>query len=310
MKRRTKLRGRTMRAGIAYALVALFCGLFLAAARGAPQAQGFIVLASAAMAAAVYLQNRRTGFGPLGDAATRIGVNVLAVVPAISPRALRRLPPDERSPAGFLVEQPTSPFSAGFRELGKHLATVARRREARVVAISAVLGGDGATTTSLCLAQTLALSGVRALLIDCDLRGRELTKLLDLPAAAGVLEVVAGDEHWEAAIASGQGRGFDVLPAGRQGPGARDLFSEPAFRQMLEAMKRDYNFIVLDCPPILNSVEGRMLARAAEGTVLVVRWGKTPARAIRSALTSLRRIGVQEIAGLFVTEGPRTTTAP
>lgn len=302
---RTVSRRRVFRAVLSAVLIVAAASLFVALSAEDPQAQWLIVGAAAIALFGVALQFRQPGLRRIADAWAKVGLDGIGTAPPLSRWHLRRLPPDERNAASYIADQPASAFATAFRGLAARVAVAARSRS-RVVAVAAVAPSEGATLTAMSLAQTLGLRGVRTLVIDCDLRGRELTRDLNLDPRIGVAEVVAAGEPWRAAVVSGIGRGFDVLPAADSNR-VRDLYSQARFPAVLTELRRNYDFIVLDCPPILGSVEGRMLAREADGAILIARWVRTPVHAIKAAVDRLQRIGASRVVGLFLTDAPQVS---
>jgi len=137
---------------------------------------------------------------------------------------------------------------------------------------------------SLCLGRISALSGQKVLLIDCDLRRQSINAVLDVKPELGLLQVLMGERDWKSVLVGDVDTGLHILPVAQQDFTPRDVFGSEAMSRMLGELRSVYDLIILDCPPILAVAETRVLARIADTVAVVVRWDKTPARAVRTAL--------------------------
>ena len=95
-----------------------------------------------------------------------------------------------------------------------------------------------------------------------------------------------------------------MLPATRGGV-FRELFAGRQFFDLIEKLKQDYDCVILDCPPVLTSVDTRMIARAADGVLLVVYWGRTSAAAVVSAGAIIGKLGLPLPMGIILNRVPR-----
>jgi Mrp family chromosome partitioning ATPase len=218
---------------------------------------------------------------------TSLGKNrghaVLGAAPELSKRALRQLPPDQRTPLGCLIHDPASPFATAFRDLQGHVAADG------VVAFIGPLAGEGATTSALCVAASAAQQGRSAIVVDCDLRRRSLTRGFAIQPELGVLEACERPEYWRDYVEEESETGVHFLPAAKPLSPWRTLLGQPGFPALLDHLREAYDLVVLDCPPALNSADGPVAARLAQRCVIVAVWDQTPIGAIRHSMRTLRR---------------------
>ena len=196
-----------------------------------------------------------------------------------------------------ITEEPRSAFAEAFRSLRTSIEQ-AVHGPAQVVAVTSALPGEGKTTVSSCLAQTLAVGGARTVLVDCDLRRRGVSRLLRLdPAHPGLVEVMEGKASLSDALVAGD-TGLCVLTIQPSDSEPESLLVGESFAEVLSQLRLHFDHVVLDLPPVLPIAAARALAAMADATVLVVRWRKTVAGAVRSALLQLPsdRVNVVGIA--------------
>ncbi|MCJ2188396.1 GumC family protein [Novosphingobium beihaiensis] len=209
-----------------------------------------------------------------------IGHRYLGSIPLLSSVSkMRRAVP-------ALNEEPRSAFAESFRSLRTSIEQ-AVYGPAQVIAVTSALPKEGKTTVSTCLAQTLALSGKGTVLLDCDLRGRGVSRLLRLaPDHPGLIEVLEGKASLQDALVSSED-GLSVLALKPSNHAPELLLTSEPFLQLVQELRGNFEYIVLDLPPILPVASGRTLAVLADATVMVVRWRRTLQGAVRAALNLL-----------------------
>jgi Mrp family chromosome partitioning ATPase len=224
------------------------------------------------------------------------GYTILGAAPELSPRALRQLPPDQRSPLGCLVHDPASAFATAFRDLQGNLA------HDGVVAFLGSFAGEGATTAALCAAASTIQQGRSVIVVDCDLRRRSLTRGFGLEPELGVREACERPEYWRDYVEEEHETGLHFMPAAKPVSPWRTLIGQPGFPVLLNHLREAYDLVVLDCPPALGSAEGPVVARMAQRCVIVAVWDQTPIGAIRQCMRTLRRN--PGTAGVYVNRVP------
>ena len=225
------------------------------------------------------------------------GYLVLGAAPELTPEALRELPPEQRSPLGCLAFQPGSAFSTSFRHLQGAIAND------RLVAVIGSIPNEGASTTALGAAVSATQQGRRVLLVDCDLRRRSLTRSLFGDVEAGVLEAADRPNNWRSFVRQDDETNLHVLPAAKQKNPWTTLVGVAGLPLLLDEMRNAYDLVVLDCPPALGSADGAMLARLADGCIVVTAWDDTPMGALRESMRALRA-RPEAATGVYVNRVP------
>ncbi|MDB5723768.1 MAG: hypothetical protein JWQ16_522 [Novosphingobium sp.] len=197
-------------------------------------------------------------------------------------------------------EQPRSAFAESFRSLRTSIEQVAFG-PAQIIAVTSSLPKEGKSVTAICLAQTLARTGARTLLIDCDEASRGVSGLLRLDDGhPGLIQVLEGENRLDESLLEGDG-GLAVLPIRRATkPGDAALTGE-AMDEFIAALRKDFEYIVLDLPPVLPVAAARELAAKADATVMLIRWRKTPVAALQSALRQMPQDKIN-VVGVVITQ--------
>ena len=225
-----------------------------------------------------------------GETERRFGARVISSIPAVRPKALRLLSPTERHPSGYLVDKPFSSFAEGFRVIASAIRFAAGGHASKIVAITSSLPDEGKTTCALSLARLASMAGHSTILIDCDRRRHSLNELLDINPSSGLVDVLKGAVSWRDILSTDDLVGVHILASPPTSSGPRDIFNSDAVNQLFEELRQSYEFVILDCAPVLMVAETRDLASKADLVLVVGRAGKTPANAMGSTLDQLRRV--------------------
>ena len=208
------------------------------------------------------------------------------------------LVPESSRPYLAALEAPFSLYAEQLRALRTGLGLIGG--PCRIIAITAARPGEGKTTLTIALARSLAAAGLRVLAIDGDIRQPSFDPLFRTGGAKGLTDYLAGLALREEIIIDDRLTGAKIMPAGTQAKSALSLFLSPALPQFLLTLREDFDVILIDAPPAFALAEGRVLARLADCALLCIRWGQTPRRVVRAAITLLQETGVV-IAGTALT---------
>jgi exopolysaccharide transport family protein len=263
-------------------------------------ALGLLLALGAGVAAVILRELLDTGLGTAEDVEQVLGLPHLAGVPTLA-STLDRKAGEVPAPADFVVDKPLSSFSESFRNLRTSLQFSRLGETVKVVAITSSLPDEGKTTTSICLARSMAMAGDRVVVVDCDLRKRALNRVLGVEPEAGLLEVLAGTATLEQALRKDEVSGADILPLARSAYTPKDVFGTAAMDKLLADLRKRYDMVILDTAPVLPVADTRALATKADVVALLVRWRKTPRKAAETAL-KLLQTGETHVAGAVLSQ--------
>jgi len=136
--------------------------------------------------------------------------------------------------------------------------------------------------------------------VDCDLRQSAISQFLKEPAQVGLLEVLNGVATLEQALINDES-GAQILPLAKSAYTPRDVLGSAAMHRLLQDLRNRYEIVLLDTAPLLAIADTRILAPHTDAVVMLVRWKKTPVKAVQSALALLQ--GTRAfIAGVALTQ--------
>ena len=150
---------------------------------------------------------------------------------------------------------------------------IGKKKESHVLMFTSFNPGAGKTFSVMNLAASMALKGSRVLLIDLDLRKASLSKALDL-VHTGVAAYLNGKVDDFRPHVDEIENNFFVLPVGTLPPNPTELLLTERFKEMIESLRGEYDYIFLDCPPIDIVADASIITEVADMTIFVMRAGQ------------------------------------
>jgi capsular exopolysaccharide synthesis family protein len=192
-----------------------------------------------------------------------------------------------------------------FRILRANAQFLAGDRPVATLAVTSPLPEEGKSTVAAWYAYASALAGKRTILIECDLHKPVLAERFGLDPSPGLADHLTGgaDSTQVLRPVSVEGptaRPLSIVPAGEQVDESAELFAAPRFGQFLGEVSREYELVVLDCPPLLPVGDTRSIVPRVEGVILCIRLGQTNRDQAVAARDALRRLPERPV-GLVMT---------
>jgi tyrosine-protein kinase Etk/Wzc len=135
--------------------------------------------------------------------------------------------------------------------------------------------GEGKTLTAINMAQVFAGSGVRTLLVDCDLRCPTIHKILSLDKEPGLTNVLINQITFDRAIQGAKTENLSVLSCGTQPRNPSEVLHTKNMRNLLADLKKEFDLIILDAPPLIAVTDSVILSTEVDGVCLVIKSGRT-----------------------------------
>ncbi|TFD87883.1 polysaccharide biosynthesis tyrosine autokinase [Cryobacterium serini] len=221
-------------------------------------------------------------------------------------------------PAGLVMRvMPHSALAEAYRRVRANLEFIDVDSPPRSAVVTSAVTRDGKSTTAINLALAMAERSSRVLLIDADLRRPSIAELCDLEGDVGLTTVLLGDVGPDDAIVRWS-NGIDVLPSGAVPPNPGQLLGSDAMKTLMQRLLLDYDFIVVDSPPLLPATDALGLSHLTDGAIVVARYRATTRQQLATTLESLEAVNAR-ILGIVLNQvrerraevyyGPLTPTA-
>lgn len=189
------------------------------------------------------------------------------------------------------IQEPSSSLAEAYRTLRVSISLLGPEEERRVLLFVSAIPEEGKTYTSLNTAVVFAQQGLKTLLIDADLRRPSLYKALfeNAPPVLGLTDYFSGNSKNPNVLKIESVENLFLLPAGRTAPNPAELLASSDLPKLFEVLLKKFDRIVVDSAPVNAVSDTLVIAPHADKTILVIRAGKTPRKAIQRSVHLLRK---------------------
>jgi capsular exopolysaccharide synthesis family protein len=189
---------------------------------------------------------------------------------------------------GFiLTHDPFAVTTEAYRMLRAALLLAQADTSPKTLLFTSGMHGEGKTVTVVNTAAILAQMGVRVLVVDADLRRSACHTVLGLPNDEGLSEVLSGHCQPTEVIRSTVSEHLFVLTSGSLPSNPAELVGSPRMRDVLASLQEQYDYVLIDSPPVMLASDAVLLSTMVDGVVLVANAQQTPKQVVREAQTRL-----------------------
>jgi len=186
------------------------------------------------------------------------------------------------------ITQPNSTYCEEYRSLRTHVLHKSQREKLQSIVVASINPSEGKSVTALNLAWMLAQAdGVKALIIDSDLRLPSLGEYLGIETDKGLSDILSGTATVPECIVRLEPSGLHILPGGDARNDVADLISGPMFKEILREAREMFDFVIIDAPPLGIFTDATVLINHADGALLVIRSNRTRISALERAIEPL-----------------------
>jgi capsular exopolysaccharide synthesis family protein len=244
------------------------------------------------------------GFRTAEEIRRRLGLPVIGHIPLLAADEAAKASADEGlttlDPFLCVHYRPKSVESEAYRAVRTALYFSTQGGGHNLIQITSPDMGDGKSTLATNLAVSIAQSGKKTILIDADLRRPRLHKMMGLPAnLTGLAAVISGQAELSAAVQQTAVPGLSVLPCGPLPPNPAELLTSPRLKEVLDALRAEYDFVLVDTPPLLAVTDPCAVAPRVDGVILTLRMSKRSRPKAERAREILATLGVK-VVGVVV----------
>jgi capsular exopolysaccharide synthesis family protein len=243
--------------------------------------------------AAAMTEYRDRTFRDPDDIRRDLGMTLLTHIPSLNSKGIdkRQLVEGSKMHATvYAYHRPKSREAEVFRGLRTSLFFSTQGQKCQVIGMTSPNQGDGKSTVTSNLAVSIAQTGRKVLLVDCDLRRPNVHKLLGISNDVGLSDVIGGEmEPWDA-IQQTETTNLWSLPSGPLPANPAELLTSATFEQFIKIAREKYDYILLDCPPVLAVADPCIVAPRTDGMTLVLRVSKDSRPQATRAKEMLERV--------------------
>lgn len=225
------------------------------------------------------------------DVRTQLGLPFLGMVPETTAVAPQAASTGAEGPAPLIAREPQSAVAEAYRVVRTNLIFTSTETTGRVLVVSSANPGEGKTTTVANLAASLAENGMRVLAVDADLRRPTVHQHFGLEKVPGLSDLLVGKCTLTEAVRPTRLSRLSLLPCGYIPPNPAELLGSESMREVVAVLRKRYDWVLIDAPPILAMADTPVLCPHVDGVVLVV-WAESCTRAaVEGAVHQVAHVG-------------------
>ena len=299
-------------------------------------ALGVIVGLVLGLVIAFVVETFDTSLGAIQDVEEELGTQVLGIIPETDMGMLQQSTEEKSSteapPSPFRGKlelashfSPQSVFAEGFRGLRTNIHFRDLEKNVQTMVVTSASRGEGKSTCSTNLAITMAQAGTKTLLVEADLRKPKISQAFGLDWSPGMTDVLLGNYSlqevvrsitdlmmgkmgMEDAMATPGLDNLHILTVGDIPPNPAELIASKRLVEAIEEMKREFEFVIFDAPPILSTTDPVILGKNLDVVLLVYRVGSIAKTLLKRAANQLLQVDCN-ILGV-VLNGMKADTSP
>ncbi|MEM6336501.1 MAG: polysaccharide biosynthesis tyrosine autokinase, partial [Bacteroidota bacterium] len=228
----------------------------------------------------------------------KMGITVLGVVPDME-KIVRddfegqdRITGEGRSYSTSLIAllNPLSPVSETYRRLRTNIQFSRLDRDVQVIMVTSSGPGEGKTVTAANLAVTMAQAGRPTLYIDADLRRPTGHKMLGLSREPGLVELLFEKYPLDLETFATGIDDLYAIPAGSSVPNPAELMGSQKMKEMINRLREEFDYIIIDTPPVLAVTDAVLLSTNADAAVIVISANETDFHSLARSVESLQAV--------------------
>lgn len=222
------------------------------------------------------------------------GVGIVGAIP---------LDKERRNQPAISFDRDNSAIAEAFRKLRTNLQFLSVDNPPRVIVILSSAPSEGKSTTAINVALALAEADKSVVLVDGDMRRPSLDKYLDLVGSVGFSTVLSGGAPLAEVLQDTKFPRLTVLAAGPTPPNPSELLGSQAAKKLLDDLRSQFDYVIIDSAPLLAVTDGAILATAADGALIMAKYGETKREQLAHAVGTLRDVGAS-LLGAVITLVP------
>ncbi|MFN2599137.1 MAG: polysaccharide biosynthesis tyrosine autokinase, partial [Pyrinomonadaceae bacterium] len=271
-----------------------------------------------AVGLAFFLEYLDDTIASVEDVERMLHLPTLAAIPLVGGRGGRRLflsgakalkAGEGVTPELLVNADARSGMAEAYRHLRTSILLSSAGQPPRAILVTSSLPSEGKTTTAINTAASLAQTGAEVLILDADMRRPRVHSVFGVSHQEGLSTLLAKEfteEEVTAMIKRDAASGLYLLPSGTVPPNPAELIGSPQMRRLLAILRKRFNHVIIDSPPIAAFTDGVLISRSTDGVLLVVHGGKSSSAVVRRSYQQLRNVGAKVIGVVMNKIDPRS----
>lgn len=201
-----------------------------------------------------------------------------------------------------LIANKKSPFAyvEAYKSIRTNFNFITQSNDYKTIIVTSATPAEGKSNVVINLALSLSELGKNVLVIDCDMRKPGLSKYLNISLRTpGLSNILSNQSTIEDVVFKISDLGFYVIPAGAIPPNPSELLCSKNMAKMIESLKKDFDYILLDTPPAYVVSDALVLERVVDGAILVIAHRQSGFNTVKTAKEKLQKSNIKIIGAIL-----------
>ncbi len=190
-------------------------------------------------------------------------------------------------------------ITESFNRLKDNILYLNADNNMNVIAVSSSIPNEGKTTVITNLAVSLASNGKKVIIVDCDLRKPKVHRTFNMDNSLGIRDYIIDNCKLEEIIKKAELYNVSVVCSGKKIENSSAIFTSEKFKSMIKELKNTYDYVFLDCPPILEISDYINISTIANGIIFCVAYGKTKKVQVKEAINMLKQRKINVLGTVY-----------
>ncbi|MGO2083612.1 CpsD/CapB family tyrosine-protein kinase [Vagococcus sp.] len=201
----------------------------------------------------------------------------------------------------FTIASPKSPVTEQFKTVRTNIKFAQSDTPIQSIVVTSSGPSEGKSTLSSNLAVAFAQSGARTILVDADMRRPVVHTTFDLENQVGLSSLLSVRRlTMKDAIQETDVPNLSIMTSGPKAPNPSEILSSHRMRRVIELLKKRYDFIIFDMPPLVNVTDAQIVSSQVDGVILSVKEGVTEKPMLNKATSLLRQVDANVIGAVYI----------
>ncbi len=197
------------------------------------------------------------------------------------------------------LDYPKLSVSENYRTLRTSILFSQADSVPKSISFTSAFPQEGKTATLVNTAVSFAQLDKKVLMIDADMRKPRLHKVFDLNMLNGLSSFLTGKVYLDEIIKETKHKNLFVITSGPHPPNPVELMNTPRMKELIETLKERFDFVFLDTPPVLAVVDSAIVSSIVDGTVFIIKIGKTTRKAYVNSIKALNKVNAHIIGVVY-----------
>ena len=195
----------------------------------------------------------------------------------------------------IVVTDGMSAINECYNSLKDNLLFMCDNGKNKVIQVESSYSGEGKTTLTCNLAVSLSYNKKKVLVMDLDFRKPRVNRLFKISNERGLVDFISDKISYEELIKKSSYEGVDVITRGSAIYNPSFLLTSDRFKSLMQKLRDEYDFILLDCPPVLQLTDYIHVSKVCDGVLFVVKYGQTTRSKVKEAAALLKKDNINVI---------------